>query len=188
MIEKIQKLAKQKTKHYGCHGWDHVERVYNLCILIGRKEKADIETLKIASLLHDIKRNGEKVDHALKSSEEAERILKKLHFPPSKISKVVDAIKTHRFRGETKPPTLEAKILSDADKLDAMGAIGIYRASSFGAETQRGFQQTINHFHEKLLKLRRLMYTTTAKHLAEKRCRFMLTYLKQVEAELIFNS
>jgi len=183
-MEKIQKLAKQKTKHYGCHGWDHVERVYNLCIFIGRKEKADIETLKIASLLHDIKRNGEEVDHALKSSEEAERILKKLHFPPSKISKVVDAIKTHRFRGKTKPLTLEAKILSDADKLDAMGAMGIHRASSFGGETQRGFQKTIDHFYEKLLKLKHLMYTETARKLAEKRHSFMLAYLKQVEKEL----
>ncbi|HYB92886.1 MAG TPA: HD domain-containing protein [archaeon] len=187
IIEKIQKTVKQKTKNYGCHGWDHVERVYNLCIFIGRQEKADIEILKIASLLHDIKRDGEKGDHALESSVEAEKLLRKLHFPQNKIMKVTDAIKAHRFRGKIKPLTLEAKILSDADKLDAMGAVGIYRASSFGAESKRSLQQTITHFHEKLLKLRRLMYTPTGKNLANKRNRFMLAYLKQLEAEAVLN-
>ena len=183
LIEKIRGIAKRRTKPYGSHGWDHVERVYDLCWFIAEKEGGDLETLKIASLLHDIARDGERGDHAKNSAKEAERILRALGIQRTKISKIVDAIKTHRFKGKSKPRTLEAKILADADKLDAMGAVGIYRAAAFGAEIQRPIQSTIDHFNEKLLKLKDMMYTKTARRLAERRHKFMLAYLKQIDKE-----
>jgi len=182
VIEKIREQAKRRTKPYGCHGWDHVERVYDLCCFIGEKEGGDLETLKIAALLHDIARD-QRGDHAKSSAKEAERILRTLGFQQTKISRIVDAIKTHRFSGKSKPRTLEAKILADADKLDAMGAVGVYRAAAFGAEIQRPIQSTIDHFNEKLLKLKDMMYTKTARRLAEGRHKFMLAYLKQIEKE-----
>lgn len=188
ILNKIRRTAEQRTKPYGCHAWDHVERVYNLCLHIGKKEHADLEILKIAALLHDIKRDGGQSGHAEESAEEAELILRSLHLSPAKISKIVNTIKTHSFRGGRKPLTLEAKVLSDADKLDAMGATGIYRASAYGAETRRNLQRTITHFHEKLLKLQGLMRTKTAKRLAEKRNQFMLAYLTQLQKELKLKS
>jgi len=183
VIEKIREIAKRRTKRYGCHGWDHVERVYDLCLFIGRKEGADIKTLKIASLLHDVAR-GRRGDHALESAREAERVLSALKLSEDEISKIVNAIRAHRFSGRVEPLSLEAKVLSDADKLDAMGAIGIYRASAFGDEAKRTFQRTLGHFDEKLLKLKDMMYTRTARRLARRRHKFMLAYLKQVEKEI----
>jgi len=182
LIGKIREQAKRRTKPYGCHGWDHVERVYDLCCFIGEKEGENLETLKIAALLHDIARDG-RGDHAKNSAEEAERILRALGLQRTKISRIVDAIKTHRFSGKSTPRTMAAKILADADKLDAMGAVGIYRAATFGAEVQRPIQSTIDHFNEKLLKLKDLMHTKTARRLAERRHKFMLAYLKQIENE-----
>ena len=78
---------------------------------------------------------------------------------------------------------MEARILSDADKLDAMGAIGIYRAAQYGVEHERPEKEFINHFHEKLLTLKDLLYTDEAKKLAEKRHAFMLQYLEQIDKE-----
>jgi uncharacterized protein len=182
LIEKIRTIAKRRSKPYGCHGWDHVERVYDLCCFIGKKEGGDLETLEIASLLHDLARD-QRGDHAKNSAREAKRIMQGLGFEEGKISRVVDAIRTHRFSGKSRPRTLEAKILADADKLDAMGAVGIYRAAAFGAEVQRPIKSTIDHFTEKLLKLKEMMYTRTARRLAESRHRFMLAYLRQFERE-----
>jgi len=184
IIEKIRKIAKRKTGRYGCHGWDHVERVHDLCVFIGRKERGDLEILKIASLLHDIARSGGRGNHAVKSAREAEQILLRLGLQRAKVSEIANVIKTHRFRTREKPMSLEAKVLSDADKLDAMGAIGVYRASAFGGESSRSFQGTIDHFNEKLLKLKDRMYTATAKKLARERHKFMLVYLKQIEKEI----
>lgn len=184
LIEKIRRIAKRRTRHYGCHGWDHVERVHDLCAFVGKKERADLEVLKIASLLHDIARSGGRGDHAVNSAREAERILLRLGLQRAKVSEIFNVIKTHRFRTRQKPLSLEAKILSDADKLDAMGAIGVYRTSAFGGETSRSFQRTIAHFDEKLFKLKDRMYTATAKKLAKKRHEFMLVYLKQIEKEI----
>ena len=184
IIEKIRIIAMRRTRRYGCHGWDHVKRAYDLCVFIGKEEGGDLEVLKIASLLHDIARSGGRGDHAVKSAREAERILLRLGLQRVRISEIVNVIKTHRFRTRKKPLSLEAKIFSDADKLDAMGAIGVYRASAFGGETSRSFQRTIGHFDEKLLKLKDRMYTSTAKKLAKKRHEFMLVYLKQVEKEI----
>lgn len=180
-VEKIRKIVKKRMRNFGGHGWDHVERVYNLCVSLGKKEKADVRTLEVASLLHDIVRGGD--NHASTSAKEAERILLRLGLPRDKISGVTNVIKAHSFSGGEIPLTLEAKILSDADKLDAMGAVGIYRVSAFSGEAQRSLGETINHFYEKLLKLRDMMYTKTAKRMADERHRFMLTYLKQLKRE-----
>ncbi len=182
-VDKIRRIAKKKARNFGSHGWDHVERVHDLCLLLGRKEGGDIWVLRVASLLHDIARDG-RGKHALKSAKEAERILLRLGLPRDKISEIVDAIRTHSFSGGIRPLTLEAKILSDADKLDAMGAVGIYRVSAFSGEAQRSLKKTIDHFNEKLLRLRDMMYTETAKKMAEERHKFMLYYLKQLEREV----
>ena len=110
------------------------------------------------------------------------RILEELDYP--KRDEIVHIIDVHSFSMGGEVKTLEAKILSDADKLDAMGALGVYRAAQYIVENESSQEDFINHFQEKLLKLKDLLYTDEAKKLAEKRHKFMLIYLSQLENEL----
>ena len=122
------------------HGWDHADRVWNLCRHIGRAEGADLEVLGLAAYLHDIGRpeeraSGGEVCHAVAGAERARRILEEHGYREETIERVVHCIASHRFRrnGE-RPRTLEARVLFDADKLDAIGAVGIGRAFLFAGE------------------------------------------------------
>ena len=140
LIEKIKKEAKKYFKNAkGSHDWSHIERVYNLAMEIGRKEKADLEILKLSAIFHDIGRKSQdrskgKNDHSKIGAKLAKKILKKYNFETEKIKKIIHCIETNRFRGKKKPKSKEAKILFDADKLDAIGAIGIGRAFLFAGE------------------------------------------------------
>jgi uncharacterized protein len=139
-LEDIQAYAQQclfNTR--GSHAWDHTLRVYNLCMHIGQVEGADMEVLKIAAYLHDIARplqdkSKGTICHAEKGAEMAWSLL--VDYPIAKGQKVnvIHCIRSHRFRGNCRPETLEAKALFDADKLDSIGAIGIARAFQFAGE------------------------------------------------------
>ncbi len=111
----------------GSHDWDHTERVYRLCLRIGRKEKADLGVLSLAALLHDIGREEEdrshgRVCHGRSGAALARRILEDYGWEPAVVRAVFEAVRTHRFRRGGAPRTLEARILFDADKLDSIGA------------------------------------------------------------------
>jgi len=118
------------------HDASHVARVYNLSLKLANREKGvDLDVIKLAALLHDIggvkelEDKSGKTDHAEESAKMAFLILKQLKYPKEKIKKIIHCILAHRYRtGRLKPKTKEAKILFDADKLDALGAIGIARA------------------------------------------------------------
>ena len=179
-VEKLYRNVKNPS-----HGFDHVLRVYRLCLEIGIREKADLNVLKIASLLHDIGRAlGYEKNHAAKSAEIAEKYLSSLGLPPEFIERVIEAIKAHSFSSGEIPKSLEAKVLSDADKLDAIGAVGIARCFMYSGEQGRGIDKSIEHFYEKLLRLKDLMYTETAKKIALKRHKVMLKFLEQLKKEL----
>lgn len=138
--EQIKKIARsyfdELDKNDFSHGFTHVQRVLTFCFVIGKKENGDLETLEAAALLHDIARgredSGEVEDHANEGALLAEQILKEIGFPQEKIQNVIHCIAAHRNKGSP-PQTLEAKILQDADRLDALGAIDIARVigSSF---------------------------------------------------------
>ncbi|MFA5208156.1 MAG: HD domain-containing protein [Candidatus Paceibacterota bacterium] len=131
-FKKIKEIVEKEASFE--HKIDHVLRVYNLCLLLAKNEKVDLDILKAAALLHDIARTKEdkdttgKIDHALLGAEMAEPILKKLKFPEEKIQIIKDCIISHRYRNDHEPKTIEAKILFDADKLDTIGATGIARS------------------------------------------------------------
>jgi uncharacterized protein len=137
ILRKIIFQIDNEAKKYfegasGCHDWTHVERVKTLALHIGKKEKANLQVLEIAVLLHDIGRKEEMKSkgsfcHAEKGAELAEKILKKYKIRDETIKNIVHCIKTHRFRNNHKPDTIEAKVLYDADKLDSIGAIGVAR-------------------------------------------------------------
>ncbi len=127
------------TDATGSHDWEHTQRVVQLCQHIGPIEGVDMDVLLAAAYLHDIGRrfqdgsNG-KVCHAHKGAELAEPIIAKTSFTQEQQQNVLHCIAAHRFRNNTDPQTMEAKVLFDADKLDAIGAVGVARAYLFAGE------------------------------------------------------
>jgi len=136
VYQRIIEVVRQEMEGTDpCHDFSHVMRVYNLCLYLAQyEENVDTSVLKIAALLHDIARLKEdldptgKIDHAVESAKIAEKLLKDLGFPETKINAVKHCIISHRFRTDNVPESIEAKILFDADKIDALGAIGIGRS------------------------------------------------------------
>jgi uncharacterized protein len=178
--KKIENLSKKYQTYIGSHGYEHTERVIELCVKLGKELNADMNVLIPAAILHDIGR--EKENHASHSARMASEILKDLNY--SKIDEIIHSIEVHSFSAGGQAETLEAKILSDADKLDAMGAIGVYRTAQYGVEHVCTLKEFEEHFYEKLLRLKDMLYTEAAKKLAEKRHKFMLIYLKQLNKEV----
>lgn len=143
--QRLKAIVEKKMKGASpAHDIDHVMRVYNLCLKLAKRyPSVDLEILKASALLHDIARlredkNGHshslKVDHAVLGAEMSVAILRKLGYSDERIEQVTHCIRVHRFRGENQPITMEAKILSDADKLDVLGATGVARSFTIGGE------------------------------------------------------
>jgi uncharacterized protein len=183
--ETTQRLVTESRKRQrlaGCHGYEHTERVIELCNRLGAQLGADMSILLPAAILHDISREEE--NHAERGAVEAAKILEESGYDPEKIPLVCEAIQVHSFSRGEKAKTLEAMILSDADKLDAMGAVGVYRTALYSGELMRPVEEFIEHFHEKLLTLKDLLYTDEARVLADGRHRYMMEYLEEFMREL----
>ncbi|AFK21983.1 HD domain-containing protein [Pyrococcus sp. ST04] len=182
-IQRAIEVAKEMLGE-GSHGLSHTERVLKLALEIGKKEGADLEVLALAAILHDVARPLEEKglikDHAKESAKIARDILN--NYP--KIEEVVHAIEAHRFSRGVEPRTLEAKILSDADKIDALGAVGIARVFMYSGEHGRSIEDSIRHFEEKILKLKDLMYTKTGKKIAEERHKIVEDFLEELKKEI----
>ncbi|MGD0510515.1 MAG: HD domain-containing protein [Candidatus Micrarchaeaceae archaeon] len=189
------------------HDWWHILRVRNNAMKIASGEKeANLFVVELAALLHDIADWKFHGGDTKASSRAAEEWLKKQNVDAATITEICKAIDEVSFKGagvKTVPSTLEGKIVQDADRLDAMGAIGIARAFAYGGKVGREMynpevkpQQnqtfeaykndkgnTINHFYEKLLLLKDLMNTETGRKLAEGRHKFMEEYLQRFYKE-----
>ncbi|MFX1539458.1 MAG: HD domain-containing protein [Promethearchaeota archaeon] len=170
----------------GAHSYEHTLRVRQLCLLINQTEGGDLEVLEAAALLHDIGRPEEVLtgeSHAKIGANMAVAFLATTSFPPGKLSQVAAAIRTHRFSEDLTPESLESKILSDADKLDAMGALGLARTIAESLVQQRGLQGMIEHVDRKLLRLRDQMYTETGRELARPRHQLLIEFMRQLASE-----
>ncbi len=188
----------------GSHGPDHSERVLHTAITIGQKMAARLAILAPAALLHDIGRKEEsqskgKICHAQRGAELAAPLLRDLNYAEDDISVICHCIRAHRFRGATKPESLEAKILFDADKLDSIGAIGIGRAFLFagqiGARLHNPEQDpslsrpysledtAYREFRVKMSKVRHQMFTPVGLQLAEQRHAFLELFFNQLTKE-----
>jgi uncharacterized protein len=122
----------------GAHTYNHTKRVYMMAIKLGEELGANLRILGVAALLHDVGRPYEKktgISHAIQSGEMSRKVLKELGYNDIEIEQVIQTIRTHRFSENLQPISLEGEILSDVDKLDAMGAIGVYRAIAQAATT-----------------------------------------------------
>lgn len=195
----------------GGHNWSHIERVWKTARFIQAREGAgDLLTIELAALLHDIsdaKFNGGDDE---KGSRMAAEFLLKQGLDRERTDHIRDIIKHVSYKGgfpQDHIRSLEFKIVQDADRLDAMGAIGIARAFNYGGYKNRPIHRpekalqdyrdpkayhlsdapTINHFYEKLLKLKDLMNTSTGKAIAEERHRYMLDFLDQFFREWDLN-
>lgn len=187
-IEQVRPLYQNDS----AHDFDHVLRVLVTAERIGQTEGADMAILRTAVLLHDIARaeqNRTGQDHAIVGAQRATDLLTSLGYPAEFVQAVSQAIASHRFRADRPPKTLEAKILYDADKLDAIGAIGIARAFAFSGSHNRALwdetgSTTLQEFQAKLVMIKDKLFTLTARQIAEGRHQFMEQFIAQINAEI----
>jgi len=198
IILELKKEVQPYFKYSGGHGFDHVERVYNMAVRIAKEEKADIDVVGIAALLHDIARHmedtgGKDVCHAEEGANMAPKILKKYNLPKEKINNIIHCIRVHRYSLGLKPETKEAEIIQDADRLDSLGAICIARVFGYSGEKNRPFhvpksrpkkkyagpsETSINHFFEKILNIKPENFNTKlARQIAKKRYGFIKVFV-----------
>ena len=188
------------SKATGSHDWEHTVRVHRLCRHIGPIEGADMLVLEAAAYLHDIGRsfqdasNGS-VCHAVRGAEMARRIVAPLALSDQRKENIVHCVRTHRFRDRRQPVTLEARVLFDADKLDAIGAVGVARAYLFAGElgaclhnptvppeeAEPYSRNDTGHreYVVKLSKIKDRMLTAEGRRLAEKRHAFMTEFFNR---------
>ena len=181
--EAVRFIAELYQGNSDGHGFDHSMRVYRSALLIAEAEEScDRETVALAALLHDAD------DYKLFSTENnanARAFLTAHQVPPERIETKCAAINSVSFsknRGK-RPGSVEGQIVQDADRLDAIGAIGVARTFAYGGGHGRTLEESVRHFHEKLLLLKDLMNTSKAREMAESRHLFMLSFLAEWEKE-----
>ncbi len=188
VLEIVKEIVRNVMPPDPVHGFPHVERVAKIALRLADEcdNEVDVEALEIAAYLHDIARFSSEGgrNHAEASAKVAETLLKALGYPEERVRKVMDAVMSHSYSSGRKPITAEGKILSDADKLDALGAVGIVRVFMFSGEMGRSLDDSLKHFREKILKLPELMWTEAGRSEAAVRVAFVKEFLKRLEAEL----
>lgn len=188
------------------HDWWHIDRVRNTALAIGRRERADLFVVELAALLHDIADWKFHDGNEAVGPQRARQWLESLAVGRATIDHVCQIIGQLSFKGagvDTPMSSLEGQVVQDADRLDAIGAIGIARAFAYGghkgqplynpdaapklhasfAEYKQGSASTINHFHEKLLLLKDRLNTPAGRELADARHAYMEAFLEQFDDE-----
>ncbi|MDD3031678.1 MAG: HD domain-containing protein [Atribacterota bacterium] len=214
-VQAIDETISYVQDYFQCestgHDWWHTYRVWKLAKKIARIENADLFVVEISALLHDVgdykffegdeKKGREKIQNFLKTLNLSRTIVEKIIFICSNISYMKTLSKNNNT--DIKEKTIEFMVVSDADKLDAMGAIGIARTFTYGGYYHRPIYDpdiplnsdisqeeyiitqapSINHFYEKLLKLKDMMYTDYGKKIAIERHNFLMVYLEKFFSE-----
>ena len=190
------------------HDFDHIIRVYNMAVRLAKAECADLEIVRAAALLHDSQGSDPtsasgRLEHHQASAKFAAAVLAEKGWEQERIRAVQHCILAHRFRNPAeKPETLEAKIIFDADKLDALGAVGAARVLAYAAIAGTPFYEepsaqfleigieiegeSHSAYHEHLFKLRKLtkrMHTPTARAIADERLRYLDDFFERMIAE-----
>lgn len=187
--QKLMNFVRRELSSYerGAHTFDHTLRVHKIAARIGRAEGADLRILLAAAILHDVGRTREKaegISHSILSGTMSRGLLFELGYQEREVASILDAIRTHRFSEGMEPNSLEGQILSDADKLDAMGAIGVVRGIAQAMKDGRGIEGFLGHADEKLLKLHSLLYTEEAKRMGMKRHEVLEAFVVQLREEM----
>jgi len=217
IIKKIKEYAERELASDPAHSFDHVLRVYNVALNLAKGEDIDQDVLEAAVLLHDIGRVREEndttgnIDHAVEGAKMARPILERLGFSEKQIGQIQDCIKSHRYRNDYEPQTLEAKIIFDADKLDTVGAVGVarwfvwvgknnahiyrqvdikeYIKENMGGKINGKIKDKTMHspqinWETKDKHVLDYLYTDKAKKLAKERLAFSRNFLARLEAEV----
>lgn len=207
LISKTILFVKQNLENAeGGHDWFHIQRVYKNSLLIAQNEVCDIKVVQLGALLHDIADSKFHDGDETIGPKKAREFLESENVDPKMIEHVINIIENISFKGgnfDKKFSSIELDIIQDADRLDAIGAIGIARTFNYGGfknrplynpaippntkmtkeEYKKNEAPTINHFYEKLLLLKDKMNTGTGKQIAQQRHRYMEGFLAQFYAE-----
>ena len=207
LIDKTIRFVKETlAQAEGGHDWFHIERVYKNALLIAGSENCDLEIVQLGALLHDIADSKFHDGDETIGPKTARTFLESENVAPTTIDHVIAIIENISFKGgrvERKFSSIELDIVQDADRLDAIGAIGIARTFNYGGfknrtlhnpeiapnlsmtkeEYKKNEAPTINHFYEKLLLLKDKMNTETGKQIAQERHLYMEDFLEQFYAE-----
>lgn len=206
LLEQLKSISRVYCEaEGGAHGPDHSLRVLHNATTIGRLMGGRLDVLVPAALLHDIGRKDEsqsfgQICHAQRGAELAAPLLDKLGYTPVAIEAICHCIRTHRYRDNKQPQSLEAKILFDADKLDSIGAIGIGRAFLFAGQIGARLHNpevdpfatlpyslddtAYREFVVKMSAIRKQMLTSAGRKMAEQRHAFMHTFFEQLTREV----
>lgn len=205
----VDEARRLYSDNDSAHGFDHVLRVTRLAERLAAEEGADLEIVRTAALLHDIARAEQErtgTNHAELGAQRARAIL--AGNPPERVDAVAAAIEQHRFRVDNPPDTLEAQVLYDADKLDAIGAVGVARAYAYGGQSQQrlwaevepsyaaqsadaverslanGEHTPVHEFVFKLARLKDRMLTESGRRMAAERHDYMVAFFARLEQEV----
>lgn len=205
-VQRVESLARSyfDEEMSPAHDWFHVQRVKtNAEELAASYPRADHTVVRLGALLHDIGRakeeRGEIADHSKWGATESEKRLREHGASGDTIEAVAHCVRAHRYSNDTAPETIEAKIVSDADDLDALGAVGLARCFAYGGEigspihdpslpadadeTSVGRTQ-FNHLQKKLLDLPDRMYTDGGRERADERATYIRRFIRQFKSEL----
>jgi len=204
ILDLLKEEVKTRISNDPAHDFDHIMRVYKNAKKICNKEKVNTKLVLSAALLHDIvsypKSDKRSKLSSIRSAELSKKILKNYEFSDEEIEIISDAIRDHSFSQNKIPTTIEGKILQDADRLDALGAIGIARVFAVAGSEKRPFYNTedpfckkrspddqkwsLDHFYKKLLILESCMNTNSGKTEAKKRTKILKDFLSELKKEL----
>jgi len=201
LIDRIRETAQGHFEDArGSHDWEHTLRVHRLCRRIGPREGADMLVLEAAAYLHDIGRSAQdavngSLCHAVRGAAMAQTLLASLPLTEACRQNIVHCVRAHRFRDDHAPATVEARVLFDADKLDAIGAVGVARAYLFAGELgaclhnpnlapeqARSYSRDDTGYREfvvKLSKIKERILTAEGRRIAEERHRFMTEFFER---------
>jgi len=184
VIKRTEKFVQTFMKGDSGHDWAHVNRVRKLALVIGKKEKADLFVVEIAALLHDI--GDWKFHNDLKAAgKKSSKLLNEIKVAPEVVEEVafiVDNLSWKNGTNKVKMRTLEGKVVQDADRLEALGALGVARTFSYGGYLGRPLfsegPSSLGHIFDKVLKLKKFMNTKTGKVMAKERDAFTRVFVK----------
>jgi len=203
--KKLRNIILENMKFDPAHDIKHIERVVNTAKKIAEKENGDLNIIVPAAWLHDCinvpKDSPDRDKGSLFSANKAIEVLKKLNYPEKFFKEIHHAIHAHSYSANIETKTLSAKILQDADRLDAIGAIGVARCIAYSTSKNKELYSyedpfcenrepneidfAVDHFYTKLLKLKEKMNTREGLNIALKREQFMLSFLDNLKREIL---
>lgn len=203
-LKKLELKVRKQIQNDPAHDFEHIMRVCKNVKKIAKHENVNLNLVLAAALLHDIvsfpKSDKRSKTSSLKSAQKAKQILERYRYTQNEIKIIIDAIADHSFSRNKTPKTIEGKILQDADRLDALGAIGIARTFSVGGAENRPIYSvidpfcrtrtpddqnwTVDHFYRKLMLLEKKMNTKFAKKEANRRTKILKDFLTELRQEI----